>query len=99
MDKELENILKKANKGNKSEGERSPVQKTFPPNEPYDHLVFTKLVAFTGFNKLVFLFMIPTAMCIGFFFKDLRFDTILGLLIYAGIILIYSIINFFRFRA
>lgn len=99
MDKDLENILKKANKDKKPEGERPPVQKIFPPNEPYDHLVFTKLVAFTGFNKLIFLLMIPTAMCVGFFFSDLRWETVLSLLIYAALIIIYLVMNFFRFRA
>ncbi len=97
MDKDLENILKKANKGDKPQEKQEPI-KVFPPNGPYDYLVFTKLVPFSGFNKTIFLFILPSALCIGFFFKDLRFATVLILLIYAGLLVAYNIMNFFRFQ-
>jgi hypothetical protein len=98
MDKDLENILKKANKDVKAEEKVEPI-KVFPPNGPYDYLVFTKLVPFSGFNKTIFLFILPAALCFGFFFAEFRFATILILLIYAGLLVAYNIMNFFRFQA
>ncbi len=98
MDKDLENILKKANKGNKPEEKEEP-KKVFPPNGPYDHLVFTQLVPFSGFNKILFLLILPTAMCVGFFFPGFRFATVLSLITYAGLLVIYNIINYFRFQS
>ncbi len=66
MDKKLKNILKKANKLTEPEKEKEVSVKVF--SQPYDYLVFTKLVAFSKFNKIIFLFLIPIALCVGFFF-------------------------------
>ena len=97
MDKDLENILKKANKSDKPEVKEEPV-KVFPPNEPYDHLVFTKLVPFSGFSKLVFLFIIPSALCVGFLFPAFKFEAVMSLIIYFGLVIIYCVVNYFRYQ-
>ena len=98
MDKELKNILKKANKLTEPEKEKEVPVKVFAPSEPYDYLVFTKLVAFSGFNKLIFLFLVPTAFCVGFLLPRLKTQTIYSLLIYGGVILIYNAINVLRYQ-
>lgn len=99
MDKDLEKILKKANKGEKPEKETKPEpEKVFPPSEPYDYLVFTKLTRFSGFNKIVFLIIIPTALCVGFLYPTFRNVTIASLIIYFGLILFYHLINLIRYQ-
>jgi len=72
--------------------------KVFAPSEPYDYLVFTKLVAFSGFNKLIFLFLVSTAFCVGFLLPGFKTLTIYSLLIYGGVLLIYNAINILRYH-
>lgn len=96
MDKDLENILKKANKDTKPEKVETP--KIFPSNEPYDHRVFTKLTRFSGFQKAIFLIILPGGISTLFFFKDMAGVALLCLGIYALLLIIYSIINYFRFQ-
>lgn len=95
MDKDLEKILSKANKKDKAIVEEVP--RTFPISEPYDHLVFTKLTRFSGFQKAIFFIILPGGISTLFFFKDMASVAILCLAIYAFLILIYAIINYFRF--
>lgn len=96
MDKDLENILRKANKDKKPEKVEEP--KTFPSNEPYDHLVFTKLTRFSGFQKVIFLIILPGGISTLFFFKDMAGVAALCFGIYAVLLLIYAVINYFRFQ-
>lgn len=97
MDKELNNILKKANKDNKKE-EQAPPPKIFPPNEPYDYLVFTQLTRFSGFQKLIFLVIIPGGISTLFFFDNMSKTAMMCLSIYGGLLLLYILINYFRFQ-
>ncbi|MDZ4664821.1 MAG: hypothetical protein SGJ15_08100 [Bacteroidota bacterium] len=97
MDKELSDILKKANKDNKEE-EQAPPPKVFPPNEPYDYLVFTQLTRFSGFQKLIFLIIIPGGISTLFFFENMSATAVMCLSIYGGLLLLYLIINFLRFK-
>jgi len=97
LDKDFEKILSKAKRGEATPKTEAPL-KVFPKNTPYDHLVFTKLVRFSGFNKFIFLILFPLVICIGFLFPDYLFVTIYTLIIYAGIIVLYALINWMRYR-
>lgn len=98
MDKELEKILKKADKFSDSDKKGEAPVKIFPPNAPYDYLVFTQLNAFSGFSTIILLIIIPLLLCIGFFFSDFVITTIYILLVYALLISIYAAINYFRYK-
>lgn len=98
MDKDLEKILERSKKNDpKPEPPKAP-EKVFPKNGPYDYLVFTKLVRFAAFQNLIFLFMLPGMICIGFFFEEIRQETVYVLLIYAGLLIVYKVVNFLRYR-
>ncbi len=97
MDKELSDILKKANKDNKVE-EQVPPTKIFPPNEPYDYLVFTQLTRFSGFQKLIFLIIIPAGISTLFFFDNMSATALMCLSIYGTLLFLYLVINYFRFQ-
>ncbi len=96
MDKDLQNILKKANKDQKPERVVEP--KIFPRSEPYDYLVFTKLTRFSGYQKAVFFIILPGGISTLYFFKDMLSVASLCLGIYASLLLVYTIINYFRFQ-
>jgi hypothetical protein len=97
MDKDLDKILKRAKRGEPEIPKPEAPVKVFPKNKPYDHLVFTKLVKFTGFHPIIFLFVFPAALCVGFLFDGFARETIYSLLIYGAIIVVYLIINQIRF--
>ncbi len=97
MDKELSDILKKANKDNKEQEQAAP-PKIFPPSEPYDYLVFTQLTRFSGFQKLIFLIIIPGGISTLFFFDNMSTTALMCLSIYGALLLVYILINYFRFQ-
>lgn len=96
MDKDLQNILNKANKDKKDEV-HIPLKKAHIPSEPYDYLVFTKLMQFTGFQKAVFFIIIPGGISTLFFLNGKAW-AILCLGIYTGLLLLYVLINYVRFQ-
>lgn len=97
MDKDLEKILGKAKRGEPTPKTEVPL-KIFPKNSPYDYLVFTKLVRFSGFNKFIFLILFPLAICIGFLFPGFFLETIYAVIIYIGIVTAYLLINWMRYH-
>lgn len=80
MDKDLQNIINKANLNEKPKPEVKPY-KSFKRNEPYDYLVFTKLTRLSGYKKLIFLFGIPATLSAGFSFKEFENTVVLTLLV------------------
>ena len=99
MDKDLEKILKKANDLNAPEQKSENPSKTFPPNDRYDHLVFTKLCAFSGFSWIPFLILIPSAMCVGFFIFGFSATMLYVFLGYFSLMAVYLLVNYFRYIA
>src|SRR5688572_26600550 len=98
MDKDLDKILRRAKKGDPETPRTEGPVKAFPKNKPYDHLVFTQLVRLTGFHPILFLFIFPTALCVGFLFDGFVRETIYSLVIYGGLILFYLLINQVRYH-
>jgi len=97
MDKDLKKILTRSRIGDVQTKAHKKSGKEFPKNKPYDHLVFTKLVRFSGFQPMIFMVVFPAALCVGFLFEGFTRETIYSLLIYAGMITIYLVMNQFRF--
>jgi hypothetical protein len=98
MDKDLEKILERSKKNDpKPEPPKGP-EKVFPKYGPYDYLVFTKLVRFAGFQKFIFLLVLPAMISVGFLFEEMRLIVIYVLIGYAAVVLIYLAVNFLRYR-
>ena len=97
MDKSLQHILNKANK-QKAPSPKESTPKVFTPNEPYDYVVFTKLVFMSGFSRIIFLVILPVTLCAGFFSKNYHYETTIALLSYAGCVLLYTAVNYVRYQ-
>lgn len=98
MDKDLAKILERSKQNEpKPEPQKKP-EKVFPKNGPYDYLVFTKLVRFAGFQKFIFLLVLPAMISVGFIFEEMRLLVIYVLIGYAALVLIYLAVNFLRYR-
>ena len=97
MDKDLEKILNKA-KSNVPIAKPEAPKKVFPKNGPYDYLVFTELVRFAGFNKLIFLLLFPGMISIGFLFAEMRIYTLYVLIGYFILLIIHQISNVIRYH-
>lgn len=98
MDKDLQDILERAS-DHKETTEPIPKPIAFPSYEPYDYLVFTQLTRFSGFQKLIFLIIIPGGISTLFFFDNMSATALMCLSIYGALLFVYLIINFFRFQA
>jgi uncharacterized membrane protein len=96
MDKDLQHILSKANKRKATPPEENE-PKLFPINEPYDYVVFTKLVFMGNFYPLIFLFVIPAILCVGFFITTLS-NTIVVLILYSICTMLYYATTFIRYQ-
>lgn len=98
MDKDLEKIIKNAGKSTSTKKGLEAKPYFQVPSKPYDYLVYKKLTAFSGFSVIPFIFIFPLAMCIGFVFPGFAQVTILSLVSYAGLLILYVLINLLRFQ-
>jgi hypothetical protein len=98
MDKDLEKILERSKRNDpKPEATKAP-EKVFPKNGPYDYLVFTKLVPWAGFQKVIFLLIIPAMISVGFLFEEMRQIVLYIMFGYAALVSLSLGINFLRYR-
>jgi len=98
MDSDLQKILDKSKKLDpviEIPAKKSHRQKS---SQPYDYLVFTKLVKFSGFHKIMFFIVFPATLCVGFLFPGYSQTVVLTLLIYGTLLVVYALINFLRYR-
>jgi hypothetical protein len=96
MDKDLQHVLDKANK-HKANRPKENEPELFSINEPYDYVVFTKLVFMGSLYPVIFLVVIPAILCVGFFITTLS-NAITILILYSVCIALYYAFTFIRYH-